>query len=55
MLLKSRRILGQTHTLKTFAEKTGAFVYLDGEEEDYRIITNDIFDDEFKYNQFVNM
>ena len=47
------RLLGQTAENKFFAQKTGAFQYLDGAEDDYRIKSNDLFDDSFKFNKYV--
>ena len=47
-------LLGQTWEEKHFADKAGAFQFLDGEEENYRIKSNDIFGDDFGFNKFNN-
>ena len=49
------RLLGQTWQNKMFAEKTGAFQYLDGFEDDYRVKSRNLFGDDFKYNKFFNL
>ena len=46
------RLMGQTWNEKNFADKSGAFKYLDGEEENYRIKSNNIFGDDFDYNMY---
>lgn len=46
------RLLGQTWETKVYMDKKGAFIYLDGAEDDYRIKSNDIFGDDFAFNKF---
>ena len=46
-------LLGQSWENKFFADKDGAFKYLDGEEDNYRIQSNNMFGDDFTYNRFV--
>ena len=48
-------LLGQTWEDKVFTDKKGAFQYLDGYEDDYRIKSNSLLGDDFKYNKFMNM
>ena len=48
------RLLGQTWELKSF-NKPAAWKYLDGYEDDYRVQSNKIFGDDFKFNRFQNI
>ena len=49
--LRSHGVLGQTHSARTYSN---ALRYVEGDVDDYAIADNDLFGDDFVFNQFLS-